>query len=138
MEEIEQVYGDDVNLDSAKEAMLEDWQLAYLNYMDNFEERLKTDLTGTDTGTYILENRYDSYKPDNVLLYDIDDNGVAELFLFNSSQLDRDYVGCFIYTYDGSSMKYVGFANVCGRTVCAEAADWTVPVKNRFRRFGGV
>lgn len=112
MEDIALVYGEDFNLDLAQEAMLESWQLAYLNYMDNYEERLKTDLTGTDTGTYILENRYDSYKPDNLLLYDIDDNGVAELFLFNSSQLDRDYVGCFIYTYDGSTMKYVGYANV--------------------------
>lgn len=112
MEELELVYGDDIDLTEIKETMLEDWQLAYLDFIDNMEPRFRADLLETETGTYIVENRYEKYKPDNILLKDINEDGIAEMFLFNSSLLDRNYVGCFIYTFDGSDIKYVGYANV--------------------------
>ncbi len=126
MNEIAKVYGDDFDLESVKRSMLNEWQLAYLDVVEDIDGKLKSDLAGSDTGNYILENKYEQLKPDSILLHDVNGDGVAEMFLFNSAFVGNDYVGCFVYTYDGSRAVYVGYANV--RSFCTDSYLLTFPL----------
>jgi hypothetical protein len=42
----------------------------------------------------------------------INEDGYPELCMFNSGRLDDDYVGTFIFGYDGSEYKYMGYVNI--------------------------
>lgn len=126
MDEIASVYGDDFELTAIKKSMLSEWQNAYIDMLKDVETRLKSDLANSETGNYILENRYDRLKPDSLVLHDIDDNGVAELFLFNSSQIGSNYIGCFIYTCSGSTVSYVGYSNVI--SFCTDNSIISFPI----------
>ncbi|MDE6025251.1 MAG: hypothetical protein K2G45_07355 [Lachnospiraceae bacterium] len=126
MNEIAKVYGDSFDLESVKRSMLNDWQLAYLDFTEDIEGRLKSDLANSDTGNYILENKFEQLKPDSILLHDINDDGIAEMFLFNSAFVGNDYVGCYVYTYDGSKTVYAGFVNI--RSFCNDSYLLTFPI----------
>lgn len=112
MDEIAKAYGDDFDLDTVKREMLADWQLAYLDVISSIEGRLKTDLANSETGRYILNNKFDALKPDSMLLYDINGDDVAELILFNSAFVGNNYIGCYVYTYNGGLVSYAGFVNI--------------------------
>lgn len=112
MAEIELRYGDDFDTSDTKEDLAEDWQKACVSLADNWESDLKSHLGETDTGEYILTNEYDNLKPDSLLLYDVDGNGVPELFLFNSSRVSNSYVECFVYAYIDGEYQYLDYINV--------------------------
>lgn len=112
MDTIEDYYGTDFDLSDATSAMLEEWQQSYIAFVENYEAALQADLNLTEEGQYILQNEYTNLKPNAMFLYDIDKNGVAELFLFNDAYVTNDYVGCFVYTCINNTPKYLGYVNV--------------------------
>lgn len=112
MEQIEKHYGDDFDLSDAKAEMAEDWQRKYIDVASNVDTLLLTALNETETGQYILENEYSTLKPDSLMLYDVNADGVPEMFLFNGNNVENNYVGCFMFGYDGENYKYMGFVNV--------------------------
>lgn len=120
MDSITQCYSDGFDLTDIKQRLASDWQLAYIEYIDNIDELLENDLNTFETGRYILENKYDSLKPDSLVLHDIDGDGVPEMFLYNSSQRDNeDYIGCFIYAYSGGRCSFLNYVNV--RSFCRDS-----------------
>ena len=112
MEKIEQYDGSDIDLGNAKKDLADDWQKKYIDIVDNVDAILQMELSASDLGQYILDNEYKNLKPDSVLLHDIDADGIPELFLFNKAQMDKDYVGCFIFGYNEENYSYLGFVNV--------------------------
>lgn len=118
MAQVEALYGDDVDLTYIKEDMADDWQLAALRLLEDWENNLKDELDDFSTGQYILENKYNTLKPDSVLLYDVDGNIIPELFLFKESRLDNEYVECFVYVYNEEEDiyefdDYINVKNFC-------------------------
>lgn len=131
MEKISECYGDEIDLTSVKQDMADEWQLAYIDRMLD-EEARKNDLSGFETGRYILE-RYDRLKPDSVVLHDIDGNGIPEMFLFSSKDVGNDYIGCYIYTYREGECKFVNYVNV--KSFCRDSYLIGYPIA--FSRDGG-
>ena len=112
MKEIELRYGSAFDLDSAKNELAADWQKTYLQIAMNYEAILQTEFSKTDEGIYIFENEYQRLRPDSMLLYDIDKNGVAEMFLFNSEEATEENTECFAFTYADGSYVYLGYVNI--------------------------
>jgi hypothetical protein len=112
MASLESIYGDDMNLEFAKDELMADWQKACIARVEDWETYLQAQLGESSTGQYILENEYDNLKPDSMVLYDINADGYPELCMFNSGRLEDDYVGTFIFGYDGSEYKYMGYVNI--------------------------
>lgn len=112
MEQIEKYYGEDFDLSGAKTELAEDWQREYIDVASNIDTLLLTVLNETETGQYILENEYSALKPDSLMLYDVNADGVPEMFMFNSNNAEKSYVGCFMFGYDSENYKYMGFVNV--------------------------
>ena len=118
MAEVEKFYGDDVDLTYIKEDMADDWQLAAMDLLKDWETNLKDELDDFSTGEYILENKYNTLKPDSVLLYDVDGNIIPELFLFKESRVNNEYVECFVYVYNEDEKiyefdDYINVKNFC-------------------------
>lgn len=112
MNNIKEFYGDEFDLTDIKQRIAEDWQLAYIDCIENIENTLPSELALFETGKYIMQYEYDKLKPDSVVLHDIDGNGIPEMFLYNSSYKDDSYIGCFIYTYTEDGYKFVNYVNV--------------------------
>ncbi len=112
MKEIEARYGSAFDLDSAKNELAADWQKTYMQIAMNYEAILQTEFSKTDDGIYIFENEYQRLRPDSMLLYDIDKNGVAEMFLFNSEEATDENTECFAFTYADGSYVYLGYVNI--------------------------
>lgn len=112
MEKLEKYYGQDFDLGNAKMELAEDWQKKYIDIAQNVDAILQTELSASETGQYILDNEYKKLKPDSLLLYDVDSNGVPELFLFNQADVEEAYTGCFMFGFDGENYIYLGFVNV--------------------------
>ncbi len=112
MKEIEARYGSAFDLDAAKNQLAADWQKTYLQIAMNYEAILQTEFSKTTEGTYIFENEYQRLRPDSMLLYDIDKNGVAELFLFNSEEATDENTECFVFTYADGAYVYLGYVNI--------------------------
>jgi biopolymer transport protein ExbD len=103
--DIEDVYGDDVDTSSVWELTRGAWMTPYVEFMDNWEENLRSDVASADAiGPYDDPKTLDmdTYLPDEIYLYDIDGNGTPELMLAGD---DYTY---FIYTYDGSNVVFTG------------------------------
>ena len=112
MKEIEQRYGSAFDLASAKNELASDWQKTYLQIAMNYEAILQTEFSKTADGVYIFENEYQRLRPDSMLLYDVDKNGVAELFLFNSNVATEENTECFAFTYADGNYVYLGYVNI--------------------------
>ncbi len=112
MKEIEELYGDDFDLESAKSELAADWQKTYMDIAMNYEAILLTEMSKSDSGEYIFKNEYNRLRPDSMVLYDIDKNGVAEMFLFNSEEVTDEYTECFAFTYANNQYVYLGYVNV--------------------------
>lgn len=112
MANLEGIYGTDIDLDFAKDAMMVDWQKACVARLEDWEPYLKAQLDKDNTGKYILENEYDNLRPDSIALYDINEDGYPELCMFNSARLEDDYVGTFILGYNQSEYVYMGYVNI--------------------------
>ncbi len=112
MDVVQTYYGTDFDLSNATNTMLTDWQQSYIAFIENYEAALQADLNLSEDGQYILQNEYEKLRPNSMFLYDIDKNGIAELFMFNDAYVGEEYVGCFIYTYSNGNPMYLGFQNV--------------------------
>ena len=112
MKEIEARYGSAFDLDGPKSELAADWQKTYIQIAMNYEAILQTEFSKSDDGIYIFENEYQRLRPDSMLLYDIDKNGVAELFLFNSEEATDENTECFMFTYAGDNYVYLGYVNI--------------------------
>lgn len=112
MASLEAVYGDDLDISSAKDALMDDWQVACIERVENWEDYLKSKLMQSDTGKYILDNEYDNLRPDSIELYDINEDGYPELLMFNSGRLEDDYLGTFVFGYDGNEYVYMNYVNI--------------------------
>ncbi len=126
MTKLEEYYGTDIDTSGVKEDMAEDWQKAYIEICEDIEGSLKRDLPSTEDGQYILANKFDEYMPDSVLLYDIDNNDVPEMILFDSTKVENDYVGCYLYGFVGDRYVYLGFVNIIN--LCADGNLVAFPV----------
>lgn len=105
-------YGDAFDLSFAKNALTTEWQRAYMEIVSDVDSRILSDLTVMENGSSIIARGYENVKPDSLMMYDIDDNGIPELFLFNSTELENDKIGCFIYSYDNETVSMVGYVNL--------------------------
>lgn len=112
MAKIEARYGDEVDMDFARRGLMKDWQVACMDRVHDWEDYLKNELSQTKDGKYILEKEYEKLRPDSFTLYDVDGNDIPELLFFNKSYVDDDYVGCFVFGYNGKEYYYAGFTNV--------------------------
>ena len=112
MKEIELRYGSAFDLDGPKSELAADWQKTYIQIAMNYEAILQTEFSKTDEGIYIFENEYQRLRPDSMLLYDIDKNGVAEMFLFNSAEATEENTECFAFTYADGAYVYLGYVNI--------------------------
>ncbi|MGN0435625.1 MAG: hypothetical protein ACI4D8_03235, partial [Wujia sp.] len=84
----------------------------YIAFFDMWEDALKTALSETDQGQYILDNVYDDIRPNSLALYDVDKDGIPEMFLFNNARLTGDFTECFMYRYTESICEYVGYVKL--------------------------
>lgn len=132
MGKITECYGDEIDLTETKLRMAEDWQIAYCELILN-EEAWSNALSGSDNGRYILNHNYDKIKPDAFVLYDIDDDGTPEIFLYNAENAGEDYISCLIYTFKDGAAKYVGFVNV--KSFCRDS--YLIGYPFAFDREGG-
>lgn len=123
--EIADIYGDSFDMDSLQAQVASDWQNKYIGFVSDWDANLKKDLADSETGQYIIENKLDSIWPDSLCMYDVDDNGVPEMFLFNSERINDDYVECFMYHYNGSTCEYLGYVNVI--SFCVNSNILTFP-----------
>ncbi len=112
MKEIELRYGAAFDLDGPKSQLAAEWQKTYIQIAMNYEAILQTEFSKSDEGIYIFENEYQRLRPDSMLLYDIDKNGVAELFLFNSAEATDENTECFAFTYADGNYVYLGYVNI--------------------------
>ncbi len=125
MKEIELRYGSAFDLDGPKSQLAADWQKTYIQIAMNYEAILQTEFSKTDEGIYIFENEYQRLRPDSMLLYDIDKNGVAELFLFNSEEATEENTECFMFTYAEGNYVYLGYVNIL--SFCTDSNLITLP-----------
>lgn len=104
---LENVYGNDLSLDFANDALMVDWQKAAVKLCEDWETPLKKALSESETGKTILNSEYDKLKPDGVALYDVNEDGYPELLLFNKARLEDNYTGAFLFGYDKAEKQYV-------------------------------
>ena len=114
MEELALRYGDDFDVSQVKEDLADDWQLAVMDYVKEWDTYLKRDLATTSTGQYILENKYDSLAPDTLLLQDINGDLVPEMFLYKRSHAEAEhtYIGCYMYAYVDGEYEFLNYINI--------------------------
>jgi len=113
MGKLRERFGDDVDVSPIEAAILEnshaDWQKAYVAFMADWQNNLANDMAAAVDNGYITA---ELYNPDAitmadldakyVTLYDVDKNGIPEMFLRGT-----EYVA--VYTYDDSSVIYTGY-----------------------------
>lgn len=112
MDKIRAHYGDDFDLEFAKEMLMDEWQVAAVQFVKTVNTQLEEDLAKSDNGKDILDKYYDRVKPDSIALYDINHDDNQEIILFNSAMSDSNYITGFIYAFDGRSYNYVGYSNI--------------------------
>ena len=113
MNKLKERFGDDVDVSPIEAAIQEnshaDWQKAYVAFMADWQNNLANDIATASSNVYMTADLYD---PDMitvaeldakyVTLYDIDKNGIPEMFLRGT-----EYV--VVYTYDNESVIYTGY-----------------------------
>lgn len=110
--ELSDVYKDEFDISGLEGQLANGWQNAYMAFFEDWDANLRADIGDTETGQYILDNAYDLVWPDSVCLFDVDDDGTPEAFLFNSDRLGDDYIESFMYHYNGEKAEYLGYVNV--------------------------
>ena len=107
MKELEAVYGNDIDLKNAQNNLLSDWQQVYVDFIESF------DASGS------------SHTINTVLLYDINDDDVPEMFLFDVAEIDNAYVGCEVYNINNGKCKSLGYQKVIN--ICDDGYLITLP-----------
>lgn len=110
LDEIVKYYGDDFDYSKYKLAMADKWQERYLDLLKNPDEEIKKNLGTYEESIYKeIISQYDSYKPNGLALYDVDSDGVPELFLKN---IDNEDSICFIFTVKEDELCFLGCHNI--------------------------
>lgn len=125
LEKLETYYTEDMDIQKYKLAMAEEWQKAYVKFAGDADNQIQKVLADTEDGINILDSVYKDIKPDSVLLYDVDEDGVPEMFFFNSMERNETYVSCFLFTYRDSKVTYLGYAKV--RSFCSDSSFVAFP-----------
>lgn len=125
LEKLEKYYADDMDIEKYKLSLASDWQKAYVKLAADADTILRKALADTEDGINILDTVYDDICPDSLLLYDVDDNGIPELFLFNSEEKNDTYTSCFIFTFADGNYQYLGYARV--RSFCDDSTIVAFP-----------
>ncbi|MBO6115148.1 MAG: hypothetical protein J6P57_08840 [Lachnospiraceae bacterium] len=107
VDKIEIYYGDAIDTSSVGNKLFEQWQQAYIDYMETFDPQTLSHTVNT------------------VLLYDINDDDVPEMFLFDIADIDKQYIGCEVYNVSGSKCKDLGYYNVIN--ICDDGYLITLP-----------
>lgn len=107
MNQIEEYYGDEIDVSTVNNSLFEDWQLAYLDFMNGFSPETQSHIVNT------------------VLLYDINDDDVPEMFLFDIADIEMSYIGCEVYNVNGNKCKHLGYYNVIN--ICDDGYLITLP-----------
>lgn len=125
LDKLEKYYADDMKLQKYKLSMAENWQKAYVKLAENADSEIQKALGDTEDGINILDSFYKNIKPDSMLLYDVDQDGVPEAFFYNSMERNETYVSCFIFTYRDGAVSYLGYAKV--RSFCSDSSFVAFP-----------
>ena len=125
LDKLEKYYAEDMNLQKYKLSMAADWQKAYVKLAENADSEIQKVLGETEDGINILDSFYKNIKPDSMLLYDVDEDGVPEAFFYNSMERNETYVSCFIFTYRDGAVSYLGYAKV--RSFCSDSSFVAFP-----------
>lgn len=120
LEKLEKYYSEDLDIEKYKMALASDWQKAYASFVEDADKNLRDALGETEDGMNILDTMYDEICPDSVLLYDIDQNGIPELIVFNSEEGNDTYTSCFIFTAEQKNYQYLGYAKI--RSFCSDSS----------------
>lgn len=107
MNQIEEYYGDEVDISSARNKLIDKWQQAYIDFMEDYDAASA------------------AHKVDTVLLYDVNDDDVPEMFLFDSADIDLAYIGCEIYNVNNNKCKHLGYYYVVN--ICDDGYIITIP-----------
>ena len=109
MNRIEYYYGDEVDISEARGKLISDWQQAYLDYIEGFDVASADNTNNLNTA----------------LLYDINEDDIPEMFLFDIADIDNSYVGCEVLNIRGSSCKDLGYYNIIN--LCDDGNLVTIP-----------
>ncbi len=107
MDNIEKYYGDEIDTSAAENKLFEKWQQVYLEFMESFAPASAAHTVNT------------------VLLYDINDDDVPEMFLFDIADIDMAYIGCEVYNVSSNKCKHLGYYNVIN--ICDDGYLITLP-----------
>lgn len=107
MNRIEEYYGDEVDISSARNKLIDKWQQAYIDFMESYNAASAAHTVNT------------------VLLYDINDDDIPEMFLFDSADIDMAYIGCDIYNINNNKCKSLGYYYVVN--ICDDGYLITIP-----------
>ncbi|MDE6026126.1 MAG: hypothetical protein K2G45_11835 [Lachnospiraceae bacterium] len=102
---IKEVYGDEVDTSAVEALVVAPWMDAYAKYMKNMEKNLKKEAKkgvkiGECDDTSLIN--VDDYIPDKIYLYDFDNDGIPEMLLTNGTHY-------FIIGYNGKKATLTGF-----------------------------
>ena len=100
MDQIEKYYGSEIDTGSARNQLFESWQLAYLDFMETFDPASS------------------SHSVNTVLLFDINDDDIPEMFLFDIADIEMAYIGCEVYNVGNNKCKDLGYYNIINICDC--------------------
>ncbi|MBQ9609560.1 MAG: hypothetical protein IJV15_08980 [Lachnospiraceae bacterium] len=109
MNEIEAYYGSEVDISDARSRLISDWQQSYLDYTEGF------DVTSADNSNNL----------NTVLLYDINEDNIPEMFLFDIDDIENNYVGCEVFNSKDGICRDLGYYNIIN--LCDDGYIITVP-----------
>ena len=112
MDNLRRICGDDIDLSEIEKLITPEWKKAYLDYMADWDANLRAVCTSSDYVEVLFEGKdesvtsteylnYDSYRPDSIVLYDIDQNGTPEMILRSSATE-------YIFAYNGEETEFLG------------------------------
>ena len=107
MNQIEEYYGSEIDISSVADNMLTDWQKEYIDYMESFDASMNAHTVNT------------------VLLYDINDDDIPEMFLFDIADINNSFIGCEVYNIKNNKCRHLGYYKVIN--LCDDGYLITLP-----------
>ena len=107
MKEVEAVYGNDIDLKNAQNNLLSDWQQVYVDFIESYDASSSSHTINT------------------LLLYDINDDDIPEMFLFDIAEIDNTYVNCEVYNVNKGKCKSLGYQKIIN--ICDDGYLITLP-----------
>ena len=107
MKKVEEIYGSDIDLNSVQDKLLDDWQQAYIDFIESYDASASSHTINT------------------VLLYDINDDDIPEMFLFDEAEIENTYVSCEVYNINKGKCKSLGYQKIIN--ICDDGYLVTLP-----------